>query len=135
MGNGYPTASQLISNMGTTAAHGSTYPNEVSGLATYLGPGGQNTAKAQIVGEQISTVNGPWGTVNNFGIQNNTVPTAMAMYNWLLAANDAVEFLDQLVRGWRTPPLRSMASASTPGRHQRYPGHPDRTGRARDGRQ
>jgi hypothetical protein len=92
-GNGdtYLTENTLSTDMGTTA-NGTTFPNEVSGLATYIGPTGQNVSPpVQIVGGQISPINGPWGTVNGNNIQNNTLPTVMQMYNWLLA-KDAVEF-------------------------------------------
>jgi len=85
---GYGTVNQLITDMGTTAA-GTTYPKEVAGLATYIGPTGQNVSPpVQIVGGQVAT---GFGTVAGFNIQNNTNPTALQLYNWLLSG-DAVEF-------------------------------------------
>ncbi len=88
--NSYSTVNTLITDMGTTA-NGTAFPSEVAGLATYIGPTGQNVSPpVQIVGGQISSINGPWGTVNGYNIQNNTIPTAMQMYNWL-NASDAVE--------------------------------------------
>jgi hypothetical protein len=85
---GYGTVNQLITDMGTTAA-GTSYPNEVAGIATYIGPGGQNVSPpVQIAGGQVAT---GFGTVAGFNIQNNTNPTALQMYNWLLS-EFAVEF-------------------------------------------
>ncbi len=85
---GYGTVNTLITDMGTTPA-GTSYPNEVAGTATYIGPGGQNVSPPVVIaGGQVAT---GFGTVAGNNIQNNTNPTAAQLYSWL-TAGDAVEF-------------------------------------------
>lgn len=81
----YPTVNSLITDMGTTT-NGTSFANEVAGLSTYLGAGGQNVSPpVSIAGGQIS------GGVGGFNQIQNSFPTAMYLYNSLVA-NDAVEF-------------------------------------------
>ena len=82
--SGYPTVNTLITDMGTTT-NGTTFANEVAGLSTYLGPTGQNVASQVSFSGQIS------GGVGGFNQIQNSYPTAMYLYNSLVA-NDAVEF-------------------------------------------
>ena len=81
----YPTVNALITDMGTTT-NGTTFQNEVSGLSTYIGPTGQNVSPpVTIAGGQVS------GGVGGFAQIQNSIPTAIYLYN-MLAAGDAVEF-------------------------------------------
>ena len=82
----YPQVNTLIADMGTTAA-GTSFSGEVNGLATYIN---NQSSDVVIVGGQVDTATG-YGTVGGHNIQNNTVPTALQLYNWL-SAGDAVEF-------------------------------------------
>ena len=82
--SGYPTVNTLITDMGTTTA-GTTFANEVAGLSTYLGPSGQNVSSQVSFAGQIS------GGVAGYNQIQNSYPTAMYLYN-ALVANDAIEF-------------------------------------------
>jgi hypothetical protein len=84
---GYGTVNTLSTDMGTTAANGTTFQQLITGLGTYIGPTGQNVSPpVNIVGGQAATGFGATGP----NIQNNTNPTASQFFSWL-SAGDAVE--------------------------------------------
>ena len=98
--SGYPTVNTLITDMGTTTA-GTYFTNEVPGLATYLGPSGQNVAS------QVSFSGQALGGVAGYNQIQNSFPTAMYLYN-ALVANDAVEFWIN----WYNPTTQKYAPGS-----------------------
>ena len=99
--SGYPTVNTLITDMGTTAGAGTSFANEVAGLSTYLGPTGQNVASQVSFSGQVS------GGVAGYNQIQNSYPTAMYLYN-ALVANDAVEFWIN----WYNPTTQQFANTS-----------------------
>lgn len=81
----YPTVNTLITDMDTTT-NGTSELGELSGLTTYLGPGGQN------VSPPVSILSGQSdGGVAGYNQIQNTDPTPMFLYS-ALAASNAVDF-------------------------------------------